>query len=382
MTIQVLLTADNHLDPPASSFGAKRFERRRDHLRCFEEVIEYAKKNRPDLMLLAGDVFDTIRPGNLIRSQLMEHLRSVHNLGVRIFAVSGDHDTPRSSDEGASPLSVYGNSGYVRFFDNTSEFKSSKFTVEGTRIDIVGLSRNPLMDAARDPLGEVKPHFDGDIRILLTHYPVEGFVGYSRNDPLIRLSSIPMDCQLVGVGHFHSYQTKQLRNTSIIYPGSTERASFQEEKEQKGFVWLELDRDGIVSKEHIRTTARQYKTIEAPFPVEAPIESLKKLLDEHVNPDVVVRLRLKGHVKPEALAGYRRAELLMHGENKFFHIAVDESELTVESPEPIAALPRSTPLEELRRYFQHAIEASGKDREILEEALRLCEAKLQEAGAW
>ena len=84
MSVQILLTADNHLDPPAFSFGPKRFERRRDHLRCFEEAIEFAKRNRPDFVLLGGDVFDTIRPGNQIRARVMEDLKAVHDLGVEI----------------------------------------------------------------------------------------------------------------------------------------------------------------------------------------------------------------------------------------------------------------------------------------------------------
>ena len=384
MTVQILLTADNHLDPPASSFGSKRFERRRDHLRCFEEVIEYAKSNRPDFLLFAGDVFDTIKPGNFIRARVMEDLRAVHDLGVRILAVSGDHDTPKSAEEGSSPLAVYGNSGCVDFFQNASEFNSKKFTVDGLNVEVGGLSRNPLLGPRDDPLTTTAVHFDGDVNILLTHYPVDGFIGYAYDDPVIRLSSIPSNCQLVCVGHFHAYQTKELQHSTVIYPGSTERASFQEENEEKGFAWIELGKDGVVSREHVKTSARPFKTVEAFFPDEQePMNILKQTLDECKSPETIVRLRLRGRVPVERLSRYRRSELLMHGEGKFFHLAVDESELEIESPEPIKALPRTTPLEELRRHFEAALAgASSEEKEILEEALRLCQAKLEEAGAW
>jgi exonuclease SbcD len=384
MTIQILLTADNHLDPPASSFGPKRFERRRDHLRCFEEVIEYAKHNRPDFLLLAGDVFDTIKPGNSIRARVMEDLKAVYDLGVRILAVSGDHDTPKSAEEGSSPLAVYGNSGYVQFFQNPSEFECRRFSFKGLNVDVGGLSRNPLLGSREDPLRKTSVRFDGDVNILLTHYPVEGFVGYSWDDPIIGLSSIPLGCQLVCVGHFHSYQTKDLQDTTIIYPGSTERASFQEENEQKGFAWIELDKDGVLAREHIKTSARPFKTIDKPFPEDQkPMESLEKTLDEHRNPQEVVRLRLSGSVTGEQLSRYRRSELLLHGEGRFFHLEIDDSQLEIASPEPVEALPRTTPLEELRRHFNSAIAAAAEEeKKILEEALRLCQAKLEEAGAW
>jgi hypothetical protein len=94
-------------------------------------------------------------------------------------------------------------------------------------------------------------------------------------------------------------------------------------------------------------------------------------------------MRLLGHVTPEQLSKYRRAELILHAETKFFHLTVDESELQIESTEPMLALTRTTPLEELRRHFATAIEgAIGEQKQILEEALRLSQAKLEEAGAW
>jgi exonuclease SbcD len=384
VTIQILLSADNHLDPPGISFGSKRFERRLDYLRCFEEVIEYAKHNRPNLLLLGGDVFDTIRPGNYVRARVMEDLKAIHDAGVKVLAVSGDHDTPKVADEGSSPLAVYGNSGYVHFFDNPSEFSSRRFKHEGLEVEVGGLSRNPHLRPGDDPVRKTGVVFRGDVNILLTHYPVEGFVGYARDDPVIRLTSIPPSCQLVCVGHFHSYQTKELQKTTIVYPGSTERTTFQEENEEKGFVWLELGKEGVVDKKHVKTSARSYKTIETFFPDDkAPLETLKNILDQHIDPKGIFRLKLKGRVTPEELAGYRRSELLLRAENKFFHLSVDESELEIESPEPVAALPRTTPLEELRRYFLAIIEgSSGEEKRILEDALRLCQAKLEEAGAW
>jgi DNA repair exonuclease SbcCD nuclease subunit len=335
-------------------------------------------------MLLAGDIFDTIRPGNYIRARVMESLKTVHDRGVRILAVSGDHDTPKTAEEGSSPLAVYGNSGYVHFFHDPTEFSSRKFSIGGLNVEVGGLSRNPLLGSGMDPLVKTPVHLAGDMNILLTHYPVEGFVGYSRDDPVIKLASVPPNCQLVCVGHFHGYQTKELQHTTIVYSGSTERASFQEESEEKGFAWIELDKEGVVSREHIKTSARPFRTLDTFFPEDpTPMDSLKQALDESKNQETVMRLRLKGRVTAEQLSKYRRSELILYAEGRFFHLTVDESELEIEFPATIPALPRTTPLEELRRYFTSAITlARAEEKEILEEALRICQAKLEEAGAW
>src|SRR5207245_6276282 len=86
---------------------------------------------------------------------------------------------------------------------------------------------------------------DGDVNIFLTHYPIEGFDGYFGQETHIQKSSIPRNLQLFASGHLHNHQRKMINGTPVIYPGSTERVSFNEESERKGFVSLELDKTGI-----------------------------------------------------------------------------------------------------------------------------------------
>src|SRR5436305_5377223 len=68
MTVHVLLTADNHLDPSAVQYGPKRFERKRDFQHCFDVLVNFALDNRPDLFLIGGDFYDGILPGNPTRA--------------------------------------------------------------------------------------------------------------------------------------------------------------------------------------------------------------------------------------------------------------------------------------------------------------------------
>lgn len=383
MNVQVIITADNHLDPPATMFGAKRFERKRDHLRCFEEVMEYAKKEKPDLLLLAGDVFDTVKPSNFVRARFMQHMKQLHERGVKVVMVSGHHDTPKSAEEGVSPLAVYGRSGYAYFIQDPNSLEYFSLEVDGCEVVVAGLGHNPLLRPFEDPLATVKVEKRGDVNILLLHYPVEGFVGVYGEEPVVRLNSIPKTYQLVAVGHLHRHQIKRLGDAAIVYPGSTERVSFAEEEEPKGFVWAELNREGLVSLDHVKTQARPYKTIETMFPEKDTIERLKQVIDQHADPQLVLRLVVKGVVEAEKLTEYRRSELLLHAQTRLFHLIVDESSLELKSPEIPSTLEKTTPLEELRRYFSTLMQnASAEEREILAEALRLSEGMLREAGAW
>ena len=189
---------------------------------------------------------------------------------------------------------------------------------------------------------------------------------------------------MVAAGHFHNYQKKQLGHTTIVFPGSTERASFAEEKEDKGFVWAEIKDDGEVSTEFVKTHARPFKTIEVEFPEEGDTNSL---LEEQIgrlsDKELILRVRLGGRITVDRLATYRRPQILSFAQGKFFHCAIEE-DFAIEAPEPIEALARTTPLTELRRYFENLVSSAQEEgeRQILREALQLSESKLQEAGAW
>jgi DNA repair protein SbcD/Mre11 len=384
LTVQAVLTSDNHMDPTAISFGTARLQRKKDHTRAFEEVVGYARETKPDLFLISGDLFDQIRPGNWLRSVLMQNLKTLYNSGIKTFMISGDHDTPKSIEEGVSPLSIYDSSGYAVYFENPADPKPRSMTIDGKQVNVFGVGLNPFLSSTDDPLAKVSMKKTEGINILLTHYPIEGFSGYIGQQPSIRLSSIPSWFLLVSAGHFHNHQLKKLGRTTIVFPGSTERASFAEENEDKGFVWAEIKDDGEVTTEFIKTHPRPFKTVELDFPEEGNVNSF---VEEHISrlsdQELVLRIRLKGRINVDRLTSYRRPDVLSFAQGKFFFCSIEE-DFEVQAPEPVEALARTTPLAEIRRYFETLIASSEEPdkKKILREALSLSESKLQEAGAW
>src|SRR6266487_3143793 len=244
MTIHVLLTADNHLDPSAVQYGPKRFERKRDFQRCFEVLVNFALENKPDILLIGGDFYDGILPGNPTRAFVAEQFKHLHEKNIKTILVSGHHDTPRSAEQGASPLAVHARSGHI-YFLHEQHPTSKEFNPGGETVNVIGMSLNPSLPADADPLAGQEVNRDGDINIFLTHYPIDGFDGYFGQETHIQKSSIPRNFQLFASGHLHNYQRKMINGTPVIYPGSTERVSFNEEGEKKGFVWLELDEEQL-----------------------------------------------------------------------------------------------------------------------------------------
>jgi len=94
---------------------------------------------------------------------------------------------------------------------------------------------------------------EAGIKLLCLHHCFEGArVGpadytFRYNDDVIRVADVPDDFTAVLSGHIHRHQilTTNLEGepvrVPIIYSGSTERTSFAEKDEQKGYIILEND---------------------------------------------------------------------------------------------------------------------------------------------
>ena len=384
MVLKVVATADNHLDFSAVQFGPKRYDRKTDFQRCFMAVIDYALKNKPDVVLLGGDLFDNINPRNPPRSFLMRAFRELHDKGIRVIAVSGEHDTPKSFEEGSSPLSVYAESGCITFCQSYERPTPIAFNShDGDKVVITGLSRSPFAGPGIDPLEQFTPKERAEINVLLTHYPISGFDGYFANDAVIQLSSVPRDYQLVVSGHLHRHQEMESRETFLVYPGSTERASITEAPDPKGFVWLELNKKGLVSKpQFIATPARPAKLLEYPIPSEGDLTALLKAEMERLkDPQLALWLRITGKTTPQHLTTYKRPVLQTAGAEFFFHVSIEDA-WELEQDKPLEAMPRNTPLQELERYFTSEItKAPDERKQELRDAFEVARDRLREFGA-
>jgi len=386
LSVQVLLTADNHLDISAAMYGPKRFDRKEDFARCFEATVEHALKEKPDIYLICGDLYDSVVPRNPPRSLMMRRFRALAEKGIKVFLISGHHDTARSLEQGASPLSLYGESGYARFFSDSLQPESSVFEKAGLKVQVSGVSFNPNLSVNEDPLASMrfeKP--EGDVNIFMLHYPIEGFKGvYSLSEPTVRASHLPSGYQLVAAGHIHRHQKNTFSDIVVLYPGSTERVTFLEEGEKKGFMWLELDKSGLVSDEFIETPARELRTIDFNIPSDGDINRiLGAQLLKSADPQLILRVKILGNMSLKLLETYKRPALLSQFQDKYFAVEFDEREMAIEAYEPVEALPRTTPLEELKRHFESIMaKASEQERMELQDAFQKSIAMLQEAGAW
>ena len=92
--MKILHTADWHLGKRLD-----RFSRLEEQVEVLEEIIQIAEEEQVDLVLIAGDLFDTFSPSTEAIELFYKTLKRLSKNGKRpVVAISGNHDSPSFID--------------------------------------------------------------------------------------------------------------------------------------------------------------------------------------------------------------------------------------------------------------------------------------------
>jgi len=387
--IKILHTADNHLDPTLAMFRHRVMDRKMDFWLSFKRVLEYAERAKPHIMLISGDLYDRVNPRNPPRVNVLKAFRRLSDMGIKVLLIGGHHDTPKSVEEGASPLEELAASGHAAYLSGVKNPSYEHVKVGDVDVCVMGLTFNFWISAGEDPLEKVTLKQEGDVNILMLHYLIEGFTPtYRSGDPVVRLSRIPRWVSYVAAGHLHRHQKARRGETLIVYPGSTERKSFLEEKDEaKGFVWIEINESNMKDfrLEFIEVPTRKMKTLtySLSYNTKTPISDIVSYARKNADKNAILRLKVTGKVPLDVLTKYRREAVIRSLIDDFFAVILDDKDLRYEA-ERVEVAERLTPLTAFREYMEKLIEKENdpKRKEILVMAKEIGLRRLEEAGAW
>lgn len=127
ISFRILVSTDNHL-----GFKENHHIQGNDSFDAFEEILQIAKRNSVDFLLLGGDLFHDLNPSqsclyrsmNLLQKYIFgggdltfatksltgiypaNYLNENLNIDLPIFIIHGNHDYPASAGENISTLDV------------------------------------------------------------------------------------------------------------------------------------------------------------------------------------------------------------------------------------------------------------------------------------
>ncbi len=248
--MRIIHLSDTHLGfsdynriEPGSGINAREL----DVYNAFNQVIEHVLKTKPDVIVHAGDLFDSVRPSNRAILELFRQLSKLASANIPVILVAGNHSTPRHPATG----SIF---RLIEFFPNVYtacdgklkvvEIGDAKFHLLPHAYDETMLSQN---------LHQLAPDKGFRFNVLVTHAGIReiaGHYGAEFKDQTIPLSVLKRGFDYVALGHYHKFMkvTEQ-----AYYSGSPERLSFNEANDPKGFIELNL---GNGDPEFIPTNSR------------------------------------------------------------------------------------------------------------------------------
>ncbi|MGB7443108.1 MAG: exonuclease subunit SbcD [Coleofasciculaceae cyanobacterium] len=370
-----------------------------DFLKTLSQCIDRAIAEPVDLVLFGGDAFPDATPAPYIQEAFASQFRRLVDADIPTVLLVGNHDQHAQGSGGAS-LCIYRTLGVPRFIVGDSLQTHTIPTRNGPVqvITLPWLTRSTLLTRPETEglaLAEVnellierlEPVLEAEIRnldpevptVLLGHLMADrAAIGAERflavgKGFTIPLSLLQRPCfDYVALGHVHRHQNlNQSNNPPIIYPGSIERVDFSEEKEDKGYVIVELAK-GQVKWEFCPLPARSFCTIEVNI-VEAaePQAALLKAINKKNIKQAVVRLIYK-----------LRSEQLDLIDNTAIHQVLSEAHSYTIRPELVSQLARPrlpelgvgssiNPIDALQTYLDNREDLRDIATDMLEAAQRL-----------
>lgn len=214
--------------------------REQDFYEAWWRVIDAIAEHRPDFVLHAGDLFQSPRPNNRAIAVALEGLKKLHDAGIPIFIVAGNHSTPRIRATGNifEALAVLPNVHAV--YRGVYEKLIFASQDGGDRCAIHCIPHCSLSEDLEKAYAGLQ--FDASARwnILLTHgsWRAAGkidtrmgeFNEQFLEDPETRLQ---VTFDYIALGHYHRHLAI---NDHTFYSGSTERTSFNEAGYGSGYI--------------------------------------------------------------------------------------------------------------------------------------------------
>ncbi|MDF2890026.1 MAG: sbcD, partial [Clostridia bacterium] len=126
--MKILHTSDWHLGKTLENIS--RIEEQRQFI---DELCDIAEKEQIDLVLIAGDIFDTYNPSSAAEELFYEAIDRLNNKGQRsLVIIAGNHDSPDRLCA-ASPL-AYKNGVILLGYPGSN---AGDYKTEGSQIKVI-----------------------------------------------------------------------------------------------------------------------------------------------------------------------------------------------------------------------------------------------------
>ena len=310
-----------------------------DFLHRLDEVIDYGLEHEVDLVIFAGDAYRTRNPNPTYQRAFARRIKRLTGTGVPVVLLVGNHDLPTMAQKASSvdifrtldvPNVIVGRDERIHRVETRRgpvQVATIPYPVRQRLLaheEYRGLSieelDKELQTIVTENIQALAAQLAPDIPAVLTaHLSVSGATFGSERSVMIGRDAVVLKSALanpafdyVALGHIHKHQSLNGQNyPAVVYAGSLERIDFGEEKEPKGFCWVELARGGT-TWQFVPVGARPFVTVRADLRrTDDPLTALREAVAAHDLTDAVVRVILHLRADQEQLVRDREIRALL-----------------------------------------------------------------------
>lgn len=290
-------------------------EREEDTFEAAERAFKKARELGSDLVLLAGDIFDSRFPRPEHWSRFMEMLsdfkdeKDIEVLatknkeevseeameGTPVVAIHGTHE--RRGEGLTNPIQAMESAGFLTHLHCSSILLG----IGDEKVGIHGMSGVPEK-YSKEVLNKWEPGtFDGAYNIFMLHQDLDPYIFNPANPSLLGLEDLPggFDCYVSG--HIHWRERDELRGAPFVIPGSLVPTQLKRKESEiaKGFYLLDTKEEKLDFVEIDPPRKFFYEEIEIEDGSLEDIENrVEEKLDEifsmEYEKNPLVRLKIKG----------------------------------------------------------------------------------------
>jgi DNA repair exonuclease SbcCD nuclease subunit len=253
--MKISIIADIHLNKPLykTVFDKERTTlpfRMADFMRSFEHMIdENINVVKPDLIVLAGDIYDSDDPSNEIRAFFAEQCVKISKANIDLIVLVGNHDICKKH-HALLPLkaiqydkvTVLDEPCFMKYKGKNLMFFPYSLSVE--RGDI------SLKKKFYDFIDSTKDLIEKDVHTLFFgHFGVKGATlkTIEKTEKNIKIKNKDGDnisiedlsnlnADYIFLGDYHEHQVLSVKNSIAMYTGSIEKSDISESNQKKGYV--------------------------------------------------------------------------------------------------------------------------------------------------
>jgi len=223
-------------------------QRELDVFRVFREIVDYIIETKPDLVIHAGDLFDSIRPSNRAISEALEQFSRLSKEKIPTVVIAGNHSTPRQK----STDTIF---KILKYFPEIYPVFDGHYTkLEIGDCAIHAIPHTYSDEDLQESIQKLQPDKNFKYNIMVAHAAIRGVENASWGEfkeQTLPASVLIPDFDYIALGHYHRYL--KLRDNAF-YCGSPERFNFNEVNDKKGFLEVELDNFRV---KNVPTKARE-----------------------------------------------------------------------------------------------------------------------------